>query len=133
MTDYFKKAMYIGLGMASATKERIDSMVDDMTEQTRMSEEEGRKFADSLKEEAGKARKDLQANIRSVVDDALDRVPTLGRIRHIERRLDALEAAAGIEPPPPPEEAKDSAAETPEPPDLSDPECQAEPQEKPRK
>lgn len=133
MTDYFKKAMYIGLGMASATKERIDSMVDDMTEQTRMSEEEGRKFADSLKEEACKARRDLQSNIRSVVDDALDRVPTLGRIRYIERRLDALEAAAGIEPPPPPEEAKGSAAETPEPPDLSDPKCQAEPQEKPRK
>lgn len=132
MTDYFKKAMYIGLGMASATKERIDSLVDDMTEQTSMTEEEGRKFADSLKVEACKARQDLQSNIRSVVDDALDRVPTLGRIRHIERRLDALEAAAGIEPPPP-EEAAGSEAETPEPPDLSDPECQAEPQKKPRK
>ena len=133
MTDYFKKAMYIGLGMASATKERIDSMVDDMTDQTRMSEEEGRKFADSLKEEACKARQDLHANIRSVVDGALDRVPTLGRVRHIERRLEALEAAAGIEPPLPEEEAAESAAETPEPPDLSAPESQAKPQAKPRK
>lgn len=125
MTDFFKKAIYIGLGMASATKERVESMANDMADQTRMSEEEGRKFAEYLKEESSKARKDLQNNIRSVVDDALDRVPTIGRIRQIERRLEALETAVGIEP-----KVDEAPAEAP---DLSGPDAKAEPQSEPRK
>lgn len=140
MTDFIKKAMYVGLGLAGATKERVESVADDIANQTRMSEEEGRKFAEHLKQESGKAREELQDNIRSLVDDAMDRVPTLGRIRRIERRLEALEVAVGVTPPEPEPSAEEESGplrEEPQAgaaPDLSDAvEERAQKQKSPRK
>lgn len=133
--DFAKRALYIGLGMASATKERVDSLADELGEQFSQNEEEGRKFAQKLKDESTKARSELRDNVNKLVDDALDRVPTLGRVRAIERRLEALENAVGIVPP---AEEQDSEADGTDrqdaaPPDLSSPDFDAERQDQSRK
>lgn len=97
MFEFAKKSLYMGLGLATMTKDRIESFAKDAAKYTKMTEDEGRKFAKFLQEESEKARADLESNVEGMVDKALKRTPCMKRIEKLEARIEALEAEQGIE------------------------------------
>ncbi len=114
MLDFAKKGFYLGLGLATLTKDKVQSFAKEVAERTKMTEEEGKKFAQYLDSESQKARESLKENIQQVVQATVGRLPWKRRIDELEARITALESAMGIEPKPggPEEsEATDSAGE----------------------
>jgi len=98
MLEFAKKGLYLGLGLATLTKDKIQSFAKEVAEKTRMTEEEGKKFAEFLDEESQKARESLRQNIQQIVDATIGQLPWKKKIAELEARVQALEKAMGIEP-----------------------------------
>jgi polyhydroxyalkanoate synthesis regulator phasin len=98
MREFFSKSMYIGLGLANMTKEKIENFAKEIAKQSEMSETEGHKFVEYLQGESQKARTELNKTVEGVVQAAIKRMPCMAKISALEERVAALEAAAGIVP-----------------------------------
>ena len=98
MMDTLKKGMHVGLGLASMTKDKVEALAKDVAANAKLSEEEGKKFAESLHKDAADARKNLEAMIDSAVEKAYTKVPCCKRFDSIDKRLAAIEAAVGAKP-----------------------------------
>ena len=94
--DALEKAAYTGLGLAALTKEKLDEAVDTLKRERGLTEEEGRKLASELKEEASTAKKKLDERVDAAVNKALGKmhIATRDDIAEILQRLDALENAS---------------------------------------
>jgi len=92
MKDILRKSMFMGLGLAAMTKDKVQSVARQMAEYSKMSEEEGKKLADFLVKESRKARKELKETIDKMVGEAADKMPGKRRIAELEARVAALEA-----------------------------------------
>ena len=116
MFAFAKKGFYVGLGLASFTKEKAEAFAKEFAKRAELSEEEGRSFANYLKDESGKAQTALRETVESMVQKTVQRLPFKRRIAALELRLAKLEhlaltycpqeaQAAGIQPPPEPQPA----------------------------
>lgn len=92
MKNLLKQTMYMGLGLASMTKEKLEGFAKDVSKYTDMSEEEGRKFADSLGKESEKARERLRSDVECMVAEAFKKMPCGKKLGNIDERLAAIEA-----------------------------------------
>jgi len=99
MLDFFKKTMYVGLGLATMTKEKAEAAARDLAKYAKLTEEEGHKLADYLQSESKKARTGLKETVETAVQSTMRRMPYKRKIELLEQRVAALEAAVGIEPP----------------------------------
>jgi polyhydroxyalkanoate synthesis regulator phasin len=109
MLDFVKKSVYVGLGLATMTKDRIETFAREVAQYTKLSEEEGRKLAEYLQSESRKARESLRDHVDTLVQKALGRLPYAAKIEQLEKRVASLEAAAGIAAPPASPEAAATA------------------------
>ena len=48
MIDLIKKALYTGVGLAVLTKEKAEELVQELTKQAKLSEQEGKELFDGL-------------------------------------------------------------------------------------
>lgn len=96
--DALEKAAYTGLGLAALTKEKLDEAVETLKKERGLTEDEGRRLAEELKDGAETARRNLDDRVDAAVDKAykrlklakLEEVEELkDRIAELERRLDA--------------------------------------------
>ncbi|NOY81390.1 MAG: hypothetical protein GXP31_10350 [Kiritimatiellaeota bacterium] len=110
MLDFAKKGFYLGLGLATLTKDKVQSFAKEVAERTKMTEEEGKKFAQYLDAESQKARESLKENIQQVVHATVGRLPWRRRIEELETRIAAIESAMGIQPKPGGEPAQSETA-----------------------
>jgi polyhydroxyalkanoate synthesis regulator phasin len=67
MVDLIKKALYAGVGLAVLTKEKAEELVKDLTQQAKLSEQEGRDLFEGLLKQSEQARNDFQAKIDEAV------------------------------------------------------------------
>ncbi len=100
MKEFFKKSMYVGLGLANMTKDKIEALAKEMANYSKMSEEEGKKFAEFLQTESKKASAGLKETIDKTVQGAMKTLRFKCRLTRLEERVAVLEKAAGIVPPP---------------------------------
>lgn len=107
MFDLVKKGMYIGLGLASMTKDKIEAVAKDVAEKAKLSEEDGRKFAAELEDEAKKAQEQLRNTVEGMVQAVMKKMPCDKKFNAVEQRLAALEAKCGVPTPPAAEGAGD--------------------------
>jgi polyhydroxyalkanoate synthesis regulator phasin len=112
MLEFIKKSMYVGLGLATMTKDKVEAYAKELAKQTNLSEEEGRKLAEFMEKEANKARDDLKANIESMIDTTFKGFTYGKRITALEARVAALEAQLGQGPSAEPEDDQDAEAES---------------------
>lgn len=91
MKDILSKTMYLGLGLAAMTKERIDKFAKEVAERTDMTEEQGRKFVEYLQEESEKSKDRLQKAVDERVDKAMNKLPGIKRVKELEGRVGELE------------------------------------------
>jgi len=97
--NLLKKGIYIGLGLASLTKDKLAAVAAEVAKSAKLSEEEGRKLAGDLETESQKARDQLKAQVDSLVEAAAKRLPCCQKLTAIEQRLAKLEAACNCPPP----------------------------------
>ena len=97
MKDLIRKSMYLGLGLAGETKERVENIANEIASQTKMTEDQGKEFAEYLQKESQKARQDLHDTVNGMVNTAMKHTPGIGRIQSLEERVAALEKESGKE------------------------------------
>jgi polyhydroxyalkanoate synthesis regulator phasin len=91
-TDLFQKFLLLGLGAASATKEKLEQVVSDMVGEGKISEGEGRKLLDEVvdrsKEEAESMRKTIKEETTKAL--AAMGLATKEDLKHVEVEIEKL-------------------------------------------
>lgn len=91
--DALERAAYTGLGLAAMTKDKIEDAVETLKKERGLTEDEGRRLAEELKDGADNARRNLEERVSEAVDKALGSVNLVKseRVEALERRIEELE------------------------------------------
>jgi polyhydroxyalkanoate synthesis regulator phasin len=89
-----RNSVYFGVGAVSMTREKVEELIGDLVRRGELSSGEGKRFSDELTRSIEKARKDLDARIRSGTRKAAEALDLVTRddIRRLDRRIDRLGA-----------------------------------------
>ncbi|MFH1037123.1 MAG: polyhydroxyalkanoate synthesis regulator [PVC group bacterium] len=89
MIDLIKKTMYMGLGLAYLTKEKVEEISRELVKKGELSEREGRDLVDDLAKKSEEAKKALDKRIDRIIKDTLDRlnVATKDDLKALEKKL----------------------------------------------
>ncbi len=95
MSDLFKKAMYMGVGLAELTREKLEEFSREMIEKGELSEKEGRRLVDEMLRKSEEARKSLEKKVDATVEKALGRINIATRddLEELEKKLNRKIAA----------------------------------------
>jgi polyhydroxyalkanoate synthesis regulator phasin len=93
MLDILKKTILIGAGLASLTREKMESAINDLIRRGELTEKEGRDLVDDLLKRSREMKKDLETRVEKIVEDALIRrnIPTRKEILDLRERIERLE------------------------------------------
>ena len=93
--DSIKKAMYFGLGALSLTKEKAETIADDLVKRGEMKEKDREKMVKSLLAEGQSQKRLVEEEVSTVVQKAMVAMglPTQKDFKNIVRRLDGIEKA----------------------------------------
>ncbi|MCL0061014.1 phasin family protein [Dehalococcoidia bacterium] len=99
MLDLMKKGILIGIGVASLTKDRVEELVEKIAEESKLSEEEGRKLVKELLEKSEEARKEFQDQVGKRVKEALNAmdIPSREELQNLKARIEKLEGQTSVE------------------------------------
>ncbi|WP_406655541.1 hypothetical protein V7O62_07040 [Methanolobus sp. ZRKC2] len=94
ITDIWKKAGLLGIGMWALTEEKFQDITDELIENGEMKKEEGKKFIRDLKDEHKKQKEEMENKISSKVQEAVDKadVAKKDEIRELKEMIKALES-----------------------------------------
>lgn len=67
MIDILKKGILIGVGLGVTSKTRLEELLKNAMNEAKMSEEEGRKFVNSILEQSEAAEKNMEKSISTQV------------------------------------------------------------------
>ncbi len=97
MIDLIKKALYTGVGMAVLTKEKAEELVKELTQQAKLSEQEGKELFDSLLKQSEQARTDFQAKVDDAVLSVVKRLNLASKdeVDSLRTKVDELSAKVG--------------------------------------
>ena len=70
MFDVIKQSLYLGMGFASLTRDKIIELGKELSARAQLSQEQSRQFQDELVNKAGEARHDLESEIDRRIDSA---------------------------------------------------------------
>jgi polyhydroxyalkanoate synthesis regulator phasin len=97
MIDLIKKALYTGVGLAVLTKEKAEELVRELSQQAKLSEQEGKELFDSLLKQSEHARNDLQTKIDDTVLAVVKRLnlATKDEVAGLKAKIEELSAKVG--------------------------------------
>jgi len=87
-----KKGLFIGLGVASLTKDKIEKFVGEFSRRAKLNEEEGKKLAEYLQTESVKAKDSLKGMVDCMVQAGLQKMPIYKDMEIMKSRVAQLEA-----------------------------------------
>jgi polyhydroxyalkanoate synthesis regulator phasin len=92
MVELIKKALYTGVGLAVLTKEKAEELVKELTQQAKLSEQEGKDLFDSLLKQSEQARTDLQTRLDEAVLAVVKRLnlATKDEVTSLKARVEEL-------------------------------------------
>ena len=93
MIELLKKTILTGIGIAAMTKERIEELSHKISEEAKLSEEEGRELAADLLKESEKAKISLEQHVESMVKTVLEKlnIPSKKELDVLSSRIEVLE------------------------------------------
>ena len=102
MEDLFKKFLYTGVGLVAFTAEKLQTTVDDLVHDGKLSKSEGKKMLDGLLDSAQAKREDFEESLQSVTEKIIERlnIPSQSDYEALEQRVAALEAKIAAIPKP---------------------------------
>jgi polyhydroxyalkanoate synthesis regulator phasin len=97
MIDLIKKALYTGVGLAVFTKEKAEELVQELTKQAKLSEQEGKELFEGLLKQSENARNDFQAKVDETVLAVVKRLnlATKDEVASLKAKVDELSAKLG--------------------------------------
>jgi polyhydroxyalkanoate synthesis regulator phasin len=95
MLELLKKTAYTGLGLAFMTQEKIREVARDLSQKAKLSEDEGKRFAEELNAKSKEARSQFEGQVSCVVQAVLAKmnIATAADLATLEKRLAAIEEA----------------------------------------
>jgi len=89
MIDLIKKTMLAGVGLAAMTKDKVEELADELTEEGELSEKEAKELLDDLLKRSKRAKKDLNKKMENVVRKVLKKmdVATKKDIARLDRKI----------------------------------------------
>ena len=93
MIDILKKTMFLGLGLASLTKEKIEELAKDLIKKGELSEKEGKDFVSEVTKKSKDAAKEIKSQIEKGVSETMKKMNLASRseLLDLEKRLQKLE------------------------------------------
>lgn len=74
MDDLFKKFINTGVGFLSQGNKRVQTALDKLVQESKLSEHEGKKIMDDLRKSGEAKRKELEKQVQSLAESLRDRV-----------------------------------------------------------
>ena len=98
MEDLFKKFLYTSVGLVSSTVEKIQTSVDKLVDEDKLSQDEGKKIVDDLVKNTEAKREEFENKLKNVVEEVMGRlnIGSQSQIKDIQDRLAAIEEKLGI-------------------------------------
>ncbi|WP_409343293.1 phasin family protein [Paenibacillus sp. MBLB4367] len=99
MRDMIDKAVSLGFGIAAASKEQVEKLVDELVKKGEMTKKESPAYISELMAKGEEARNKVETMVRDRVQATLRdwKVATREDIERLERRLEALEKRSNPE------------------------------------
>ena len=93
MLDLMKKAMLIGLGITSMTRDKVEQFAREISEDSKLSEEEGKKLVEEMVRQSDEARVNMEKEVRGLVKKTMEKlnIPSRTEIQNLADRIEALE------------------------------------------
>jgi polyhydroxyalkanoate synthesis regulator phasin len=97
MVDLIKKALFTGVGLAVLTKEKAEELVKDLTQQAKLSEQEGKELFEGLLKQSEQARNDFQAKVDEAVLTVVKRLnlATKDEVESLRAKVEELSSKVG--------------------------------------
>jgi len=73
MIDIIKKSIYLGLGTATVTKEKIETLVDELVEKGQLAKDDKSKAIQDIFDEIEKEEKEIQKKINNTVTETMNK------------------------------------------------------------
>lgn len=92
MLDYLKKSLLTGVGLALRSKKEIEELAKELSEKSKMNQEEAKEFLKECQQKYEDARTDLDHKIETTVEKIMVRLdlPSKADIKKLSDRIDAL-------------------------------------------
>jgi polyhydroxyalkanoate synthesis regulator phasin len=99
MLDLVRKGVLTGIGLASLTKDKVEELAEKIIEETKLSEEEGRKLVEDLLKQSEEARKNLEEEVKKTVGEALEKldIPSRKDLEDLKARIEKLEDQMSVD------------------------------------
>ena len=93
MLDVIKKSIYLGLGIAAATKEKVENLVDELIEKGELAKEEKSSAVKEILEKLEKSEKEFKEKTGAVVNEAVKNLEfaTQKDIKELKKNISDLE------------------------------------------
>ena len=93
MEDLLKKIINTSLGAAILAKDKIKEFIDELVNKGKLTEEEGKRFMDDLRKETNKSGKNIEEEVRRIMERMLDRmdIATKKDLKVLQKKIDELE------------------------------------------
>ena len=98
MDDLFKKFINTGVGFLSQGNKRVQTALDKLVQESKISEQEGKKIMDDLLRSGEAKRKDLEKQLQTLTDSLKDRVGLSGEAEPAPKAKAAPKKAAASAP-----------------------------------
>ena len=89
MIDQVKKILFTGVGLAFATKDKIEVLSKEIAEIAKLSEKEGKEFVNDVINKSERAKEDLKKQIEMIVQESLKKMnlATREELSNLEKEL----------------------------------------------
>ena len=93
MKELLKSIVYTGIGAAFLTKEKIEALRDDLVEQGKISQDEGKQFVDELGKKTASIKDSLDLKISQIIEDKIKQldIPTNADFADLRRQVEELQ------------------------------------------
>jgi polyhydroxyalkanoate synthesis regulator phasin len=97
MEDLFKKTISFGIGLFDYTKEKVESLVEEMVKRGEVSRQESSQAVEELWERAEKEQSAFWNKVKTYINGIIDEMPLVSRadLKALEDRVAALEKRLG--------------------------------------
>ena len=93
MEDLFKKTISFGIGLFDYTKEKVETLVEEMVKRGDLNKQDSSQAVEELWEKAEKEQSAFWNKVKTYINSIVDEMPLVRRseLKALEERLAALE------------------------------------------
>lgn len=97
MEDFFKKTIHFGLGLFDYTKEKVETLVEEMVKRGELNQQDSSQAVEELWQKAEKEQSAFWERVKTYINGLVDEMPLVRRadLKALEERLAVLEKQVG--------------------------------------